>query len=180
MDINLAPLSTSQIEQCMRRKSVMKKTFRGCFAADTLPNEIDLPAAFIANTDTRDKPGKHWVAFYVDKNRVCDFFDSFGSEPQIAQHIAFLKKNCVKVRSNLKRLQSSESSLCGHYCCLFLTCRQRGLTLKGFVGGAYTSNSYNNDARTALAFGKVFNWSLNGNNAMSTGMKCCSRKACLM
>ena len=40
-----------------------------------------LPFGFIANTDTRDKAGKHWIVFHVDVDRTGYFFDSFGHLP---------------------------------------------------------------------------------------------------
>ena len=39
------------------------------------------PALFIANMDTSEKPGSHWITFHFTKDQKGGFFDSYGLPP---------------------------------------------------------------------------------------------------
>lgn len=54
----------------------------GVLACDQLPTKpIRYPCMGIVNTDPSDLPGKHWLAFYITKDKQGYFFDSFGNSP---------------------------------------------------------------------------------------------------
>ena len=56
--------------------------FQGVYPSDKLPTGFSsFPALFIANVDTSEKPGSHWVAFYFTKDQKGKFFDSYGLPP---------------------------------------------------------------------------------------------------
>ena len=54
-------MNMDEIEEFLRRRRV--PNFDGVFSIDTLP---DRPRLLVCNTDPSDKPGRHWVAIYVD------------------------------------------------------------------------------------------------------------------
>ncbi len=85
----------------------------GVFAADQIPSRLDLPAALIANTQTSDLPGMHWVALFIKKNGVGYFFDSYGCRPGTTYMNDTIKRNCRFWCFNQKPLQSLDSDVCG-------------------------------------------------------------------
>ena len=56
---------TSQLESILRKDPITRQKFCGVYAEDRLPETLEqYPCGFIANTDPKGQPGKHWVAFY--------------------------------------------------------------------------------------------------------------------
>ena len=96
---------------------------------------VNLPKAIIQNVQDGEKPGIHWVAYFVrelprgqedtDGNRIIwDFFDSYGKTPD------FYPLNTPPGRMcsfNENVFQSPFSSLCGHFCIYFLYNRANGI-----------------------------------------------------
>jgi len=66
------------------------KDFDGVFSIDNLP---DNPHILVCNTDTSDKPGRHWVPIYIDDGRG-EVFDSFGHRPNI-DFQRYMNRHCV-------------------------------------------------------------------------------------
>jgi len=89
-------MNTLQIEHFLSKHSKTKSIFKGVFPSDRLPKTIlKYPALIIANTDTSDQPGTHWIAFYFDSRRSAEFFDSYGQYPQKKEFLKFLKSNAL-------------------------------------------------------------------------------------
>lgn len=122
-----------------------KKGHIGVYAADTLPSALKLPALFIANTDVQSLPGSHWVAFHIDSGRHCEFFDSFGGQPIIPEHMRFLAQTCKSWSHNNMSLQGFTSTVCGHYCVMFLAYKARGLSMDSFLSLFERNQSVFND-----------------------------------
>ncbi|KAG8223665.1 hypothetical protein J437_LFUL001772, partial [Ladona fulva] len=99
-----------------RWSRVFQDFITGVNAADTLPVLAERPCAFIASTYPKNKPGEHWVVFFIDGNGVCEYFDSFGEPLIIVHHKMFIKRNSNQSVYNNSSLQSPTSSVCGHYC----------------------------------------------------------------
>jgi hypothetical protein len=87
-------MNSLDLHKSLASDSYCSKAYSGVFAADTIPRALALPALFIANTDERTLAGTHWVAFWVDSRGHCEFFDSFGNQPMIAEHRRFLDQTC--------------------------------------------------------------------------------------
>lgn len=86
--------------------------------------------AIIFNTDTHDKPGKHWLAVFIDNTaKKVDYFDSLGKLPN--KNIAsFLKHfKTYKFTFNKKEHQKGGSN-CGVYSCYFIIERLKGKSFK--------------------------------------------------
>ena len=66
--------------ECLVSRLVDNVRWLGVFARDELPdiNREILPWCLTLNTDPKDKPGTHWLAFYAPSARRIELFDSFG------------------------------------------------------------------------------------------------------
>jgi hypothetical protein len=85
--------------------------------------------SFIANTDPSTAPGYHWVAFVVfaDRPSVIYFFDSFGMPLTAYDDLyrtcmskGYFSDTRIVCSVNSRSLQGATSTVCGHYCILFL------------------------------------------------------------
>ena len=73
-------MDSTKIEKLLSANKRTRKYFLGCFAADEIPTFIDkFPASLVINLDTKDKPGSHWVAAFVENFSKVYYFDSMGS-----------------------------------------------------------------------------------------------------
>jgi hypothetical protein len=104
----------------------------GVYARDELPKLDSFPCCFVLNTAKRSHPGKHWLAFYYDSKSVCNFFDSFGNDPEFFNLKSYISKNSDAVIWNKKPIQSFQSENCGYYCILFLILRSSGYSMEKF------------------------------------------------
>ncbi|QKS69581.1 putative virion-maturation protease [Drosophila-associated adintovirus 2] len=135
-------MNTLQIEQILFNNPNTKKIFKGVFAADKLPVKINThPSIVIANTDSSDKPGTHWVAFYFKNAETAEFFDSYGQYPSNNYFINILKRNSKKFTFNRQQVQGYFSNTCGHYCILFSLFKSKNKTTKYFLN-TFKKNDY--------------------------------------
>lgn len=84
----------------------------------------------IVNTDPSYEPGTHWVAFFLDSSvepNVLEFFDSYGLPPT-AYDLKLPSFTHSLLLVNQSTLQSYSSSVCGHYCLLYLYLRTLAFT----------------------------------------------------
>jgi hypothetical protein len=90
-------------------------------------------AAFVANTDMRERPGSHWALFYLpaDRSRRPFFFDSFARHPKgmkrplWANYLATASKRRGgdgKWDDAPVSMQDPSSTVCGQLCAMAL-CR---------------------------------------------------------
>jgi hypothetical protein len=142
----------------------------GVYAADQLPKTYKKPAAFVANTDDRGKPGTHWVAFFIPRMGEKEFFDSYGLPPLADGHVTFFGKG----KYNRKEMQSLTSSVCGHYCLMFLACRMNGYTLTNFQS-LFTDDLIINDKQVETCFSNVLKHLELHSCQYTGGQYCCSK-----
>ena len=137
-----------QLERCMNSDRYTFPIFEGVFPADMLPKQKlkNRPCGLIANTDPSDKPGEHWVAFYIDMDGNVEYFDSYGFKPKLK-----LFQNFIKVNSdgegfiwNAVQLQGPFSSVCGQYCLFYLLHRSRNWKMQE-ISGFFTKDKNHND-----------------------------------
>lgn len=113
--MGLSTLEINNLCSHLRKKQI----FLGVFSDDKLPMQIlNVPYAFIANTDPSTLPGTHWVAVWVHNRNEVWYFDSLNGVPTDAMRI-FLDKFKV-IKSNNKEFQSFLSDNCGHFCIAFV------------------------------------------------------------
>ena len=125
-------MNSIQIDKILKSNHQTCNIFIGVFARDELPKIKSFPCCFILNTAKRTHQGKHWLAFYFDSKKVCNFFDSFGNNPEFFNLQNYLDLATSKVISNNKPIQSWKSQNCGYYCILFLILRSSGHSMKQF------------------------------------------------
>ena len=125
-------MNSDEIDRFLR---VRLRDFDGVFSIDRLP---DHPHLLVCNTDPSDKPGRHWIAIYVDDEGRGDFFDSFGRRPSDYLE-RYMNRNCLSWNFNDRQLQSIVSKFCGHYCIYFCILRSSGVDMRKIV------RSFNSD-----------------------------------
>lgn len=134
-----------QLDKFLRQDAHASRYFRGVFAADTLPNAVtSKPAFFIVNSDPMAKPGTHWLAISVDACGHGEYFDSYGVKPFVATHRRFLSRVCKTWTYNHVDLQALNSSVCGHYCVMYILFKTHGFSLQDFVN-CFSKNCEKND-----------------------------------
>ena len=161
-------MNSLQLERALERNPFTKRTFRGVFAADELPDLDTFPCGFVANTDPRTEPGTHWVAFYFPSRDKGEFFDSYGYPPEYYGE-PFTAYNVETINSH--KLQSSWSEVCGHYCIFYLYYRSRRHSMSKIVN-MFSSNTTINDCKVSCYVKKHFNVVID--NQPDCGlMQCC-------
>lgn len=117
----MSALNTGQLN-CLGGRLLRGTRVRwlGTFARDQLPNldNEKRPFALILNTDPAEQEGTHWLALFAH-DRGLELFDSYGLSPSL---YGFPDS----YRHSSRSIQALGSSVCGHYCLLFLFYRSRG------------------------------------------------------
>ena len=155
-------MDTIQLTVILRKDKYTRGVFQGVYPSDKLPTSVSsFPALFIANVDTSDKPGSHWVAFYFTKDREGEFFDSYGLPPSnyAGTFTRFLNNNSKEWNFNSMTLQSTTSKVCGHYCLYYALFRCRNISLSTIVH-RFSSNKSRNDFLVRRFIVKYFRVSL--------------------
>lgn len=167
---------TVELEEVLLSDPYTRQQLVGVFAADNLPRAFVRPGILIANTDPRSKPGRHWVAMYIDDKGRGEFFDSFGMAPQVNKHRDFLDRNSFIWTYNTYELQGYTSTVCGEYCVLYLLHKARGLSLQDFLWHYRNCESaYDNDLMTKQYFLNNFKNCLRPKRILCSNQCCCSR-----
>ena len=124
-------LSTTDIY----RRLANLANFAGVFPVDALASgdlRVDRfsKVSLVANTDSANLPGMHWIAVWYNGDQApAEIFDSFALTPPAAVQL-WCSKNCSNAwKSSNFCIQDPMSTRCGNYCCLFLTNRPKFTTL---------------------------------------------------
>ena len=120
-------MDTTELLSAISTDEIMKNTCIGVFSCNNLPEIKQYPSFFIANTDPSSKPGQHWVLVYVSSANSCEYFDSYGREPE--GPFADYTKNFPLVTWNRKQVQSFTSVACGAHCLFVAWHRSRSNSL---------------------------------------------------
>ena len=138
-------METKEISDILCRDCFTGQYFRGVYACDQVPKQyLPRPSALVVNTDPADKPGQHWVAIYITRDGVGEYFDSYGKGPSVPQIVQFLQQNTKVVIPNRRLLQGTFSTVCGQYTVFFLLHRCRGLTMDKIIT-LFSSDTVDND-----------------------------------
>lgn len=124
-------MNTYQIQCVINSDIEMKQSIVGVYPSDELCRiRLKTGTGVIANTDIKQLPGRHWVAFYYNKNNILEVFDSFGqSENELTVFFKGFMYHYSNILANDKRLQSDDTDVCGQYCLFYLMCRVRGFSM---------------------------------------------------
>lgn len=148
-------MNTTQIEKCLVKIPRLRNAT--VLASDRLPNTPIQPrTAIIVNTMSHTERGEHWVAFYCE-DRI-EYLDSYGRPPYQADYQKFLRRNSTRSYIyNRYRLQSYDTSVCGHYCLTYLYCRAAlDMTLNDYVQLFDPAAPTINDALVRRLFNSIF------------------------
>ena len=105
--------------------------FLGIIPQDYLENIqiMSFPVSLIVNLDTSDKPGSHWISFFIT-DKTLEIFDSLGFTASSWDKKPLFVLNFIKKLSFTHEiyvappLQNPLSNLCGFYCIYFLLWRE--------------------------------------------------------
>lgn len=128
----------------------------GVYASDCLPVIIPPLSAIVVNTDPHTHKGTHWVAFFRDVHGRLEYFDSYGNQPTVYDHIRFIRRNiscCYFYNPNT--LQSIDSSVCGLYCLSYLYFRSLGFQMNDFTS-LFSDNVNRNDSLVVMIFKHLY------------------------
>ena len=150
-------MNTNQIETALTSDPLSRKQFCGVFPSDQLPEVMEFPCGFIANTDPHDKSGTHWVVFYFSSEHKGEFFDSYGRKPD-GYHETF--KDYLDIHSrewsyNDKQLQGLMTNVCGPYCIYYISQRAGRHSMSTIVN-LFDSNKSSNDTKVLTFVKKHF------------------------
>ena len=85
--------------------------FKGVYARNNLSKIKD--CEFIINLDEYESIGTHWIALYVNGDKLT-FFDSSGVDHIPKEIRKFItNKNII---TNIYRIQAYDSIICGYFC----------------------------------------------------------------
>lgn len=151
-------MNNIELEKLVKKDAKLAENFIGIFSCDTLPKHISKrPCALIVNTQPSHMSGEHWVCMYFDVYNNVDYFDSFGLLPFVPEIEAFVLNNSKHQYYNLRRLQSSDSSVCGLYCLYFLYFKMRRVKVSTILDIFHFQNFAYNDRIVCKFLARVFN-----------------------
>ena len=119
--------------------------FIGVYSRNNLPS-VARDGGYVVNLDERGSTGTHWVAIHI-KGPKATYFDSFGIEHIPNEVLRFLNKKDID--SNIFRVQSKKSVLCGYFCIKFLEYMFSGKTLTEYTN-LFSPTDFNENDKTVL------------------------------
>ena len=147
------------IRRVMNENVHTRNIFKGTFAQDELNilKKSNSKAFYIVNTGMRDSEGIHWVAIYFNGFNLY-YFDSFAIAPTFYANIyaALLKFKANNIFMLPFRIQGISSSVCGHYCLIFLIFMCSGYLYNYFISLFSNTNFIANDALVCSYIGKKY------------------------
>ena len=126
-------MNNKDIAKILRHLCVTKNYFLGVFSAEKIPKRKDIvnyPCCFVANTDPSWLPGTHWVAVFIGKDGLVEYFDSYGRRPMSPKMKAFCGRDYA---FNPNAVQSILSSSCGQFCIFVLSQRCSGKSMHSIM-----------------------------------------------
>ncbi len=160
MNMTYRGMNTGQIDTVLAADHVTSKEFLGVFPADKLPKKLPAkrPLCLVANTDVSTGPGEHWVAFYLPKKGVGEFFDSGGNPPGYwsPKFVEFLNRHGNSYTYSKRVVQAADSLVCGAYAIYFVMCRARKRSTRDIVND-FGTNRDANDLLVAECINELIN-----------------------
>ena len=125
-------MNTNQLRTILKRDKKIRYHFIDVFALDHFKEFVKRNSLhnglYICNSDTSSRGGEHWFLVFVTDEKIY-FFDSFGNHPEyfsIGNELYSSERDLIYFPI---QLQSSTSSVCGHFCIFFsfFLCRKYNL-----------------------------------------------------
>ena len=136
-------MNNQEIDLLMR-SCLSSENWGGIFPSDKIPFSICRRCNYgiICNTQNSKQKGEHWIAIYLPKSGIAEYFDSFGGPPNVDEFSSFLKNG--EFIYHTQQLQSDNGITCGHHCIFFLLCRFIGIEYHNIMS-FYVENLSMND-----------------------------------
>ena len=106
------PLTNFEIQKYYQNEP----RFNGLFSRDNLLKKIKV-GAYVINLDEYADAGTHWTALFCSRSEIL-YFDSFGVEHVSEEIKEFIGNKNIK--TNIFRVQVSNSVMCGDFCFEFV------------------------------------------------------------
>ncbi len=123
--------------------------FLGVFPRDEVPKVTSYPTCLIANTDTSEEPGTHWIAISYISPYETEFFDSAALPPE------FYGFTLPYVNTSTYRIQSLTSNVCGQFCLFYIFYRSHGYSLSSIISMFSSSDHMWNDSQVRKFYNKA-------------------------
>ena len=123
--------------------------FSGVYSRNNLPKTIK-KGVYVINLDEYKNKGTHWISLFV-KPKYTVYFDSFGivhSPKEINKFIRSKELGSAvnnDIKSNIFRIQSYDSIMCGYLCIEFINYMLKGKTLLDYTNLFYPNDFKKND-----------------------------------
>ena len=127
-------MNSKQLRWILSNDKVTSRTFKGVYALDEIVHtkQKSSPSAYVFNLDPSYKPGVHWVAVYIDRKGLVEYFDSFGRPPP--REIKDFLYTCAESWNyNHVPVQELYSTTCGQLVVFYIYQRYSGLTLGSII-----------------------------------------------
>ena len=127
-------MNTLQIDRVCSKNPIIRKSFRGVYAADKLPplGALHYPAGLVINHSPGWEEEGHWVAAYVEgPEKKITYFDSLCVE--VPESIQEWLDQFEGVERNTHRYQDGGVNNCGAYAIVFLYFMSLGYTFPQFI-----------------------------------------------
>ena len=123
----LHPVTNFEIQEYFQNEP----RFNGVFSRDNMSNNNNIKnGAYVINLDEYHDIGTHWVALYVN-NKTATYFDSIGVEHIPREIMKFITRK--KIITNIYRIQSYDSIMCGYFCIGFINFMFNGKRLTDYT-----------------------------------------------
>ena len=139
-------LTTRDLDAILYSNAITAKTFAGTYPSCVQPSPKRGRYSFITNTQSHDKTGQHWNAWFINYDNVI-YFDSFGRCPRnhtLPKYYRNFIRRFKKVDWVKTRVQGQDSKACGYFCVHFIYLLSVGFNTRDFLN-EYTSDFIKND-----------------------------------
>ena len=127
-------MNSRQLHWILSNDKVTSRNFKGVYALDETEHikQKSFPSAYVFNLDPTYKPGMYWVAVYIDRKGLLEYFDSFAHPPlrEVEDFSCTYSEswNCSHVP-----VQELYSTTCGQFVVFYVYQRCCGLTLESII-----------------------------------------------
>ena len=127
-------MNSRQLRWILSNEKVTSRTFKGVYALDEIEHikQRCFPSAYVFNLDPSYKPAVHWVAVYIDRRGLVEYFDSFG-RPPLREIKDFFYTYAESWNYNHVPVQELYSMTCGQFVVFYVYQRCSGLTLESII-----------------------------------------------
>jgi hypothetical protein len=112
-------MNNRQIDSVCARLPSLRKTYIGCYAADTLRFPTKFPSCCILNTQKLAVGNGHWVSVWFLNSSKVLFFDPLGAKPN-AEHLKVLFSRFTNIAYNSRPVQDNDTQACAPFAIFFL------------------------------------------------------------